>query len=487
MALLVAPVALMVLASLGVGSRAAASPTPSLRSGSHTKQDKEDVLRIGREAYVYGYPLAENYNTMYAFALDNSSAQYKAPLNVLKNEANLFTPEDTAVVTPNADTPYSLAWLDLRAEPVVLTVPPINESRYWSFQFVDWYTFNFAYIGTRTTGNSGGSFLIVGSNSTIVDPAWASRVFLPETPFILMVGRTQLFNSSDLENVKAIQAQYKLQTLSQYLGTSPPRPAPEIQWPRALGKEGNKGIEMFQIMDFMLSHLPVNRDEQTLRDRFMYLGIGSGQFNSSALSVEDRAKVKGGIAQADGKYKEYLEQLGTGKLSSGDLFGSREFLFRRSSPLPGFMARFVGARSGLYGNSRKEAMYFFYDGLNGTALNGSKHAYCLTMKPKDMRMAKAFWSLTMYDRKTQLLVNNPIGRYLVNSGMVPEMLQEPEGSVVIRISASMPDGAVMSNWLPAPNSTFFMVLRLYLPKRAVFAGQWRAPTLKINKTGMDSP
>jgi len=435
-----------------------------------------DMVRISREAYVYGYPLAENYNSMWDFALDKNSTQFRAPLNVLNSEARVFTPKDTAVTTPNSDTPYSWAWLDLRAEPVVLTVPAISKGRYWTFQFIDWYTFNFAYVGTRVTGNNGGNFLIVFGNGTAKKPDWAARMLQSETPFVLLLGRTQLFNSSDLENVKAIQAQYRVEPLSKYLSTSPPPPAPAIQWPRALGKDGNKGAGMFKIMDFMLAHLPVDPSERTLRERFLSVGLGSGKF--SEFRVEDRVQVERGMAEVEERYEQRLRELDAGTLSSGDLFGTRRFLFRQGAPISGYMARFVGARRGLYGNSREEALYFFYSQLGGEALDGSKRDYSLTLTPTDMSMARAFWSLTLYDSETQLLVENPIERYLVNSGMVPGMRRGPTGDVVIHVCSRAPGPADASNWLPAPRGAFFMVLRMYLPSKEVLSGQWQPPELR---------
>ena len=101
---------------------------------------------------------------MYEYAVDKGNPEFKAPFNQIKNEARVFTDEDTAIITPNSDTPYSFLWMDLRAEPMVLTVPPIERKRYFSIQLIDAYTFNFAYIGSRATGNDGGSFLIAGPN-----------------------------------------------------------------------------------------------------------------------------------------------------------------------------------------------------------------------------------------------------------------------------------------------------------------------------------
>ncbi|HBD31966.1 MAG TPA: cell envelope protein, partial [Cupriavidus sp.] len=121
-----------------------------------------EVRAIAREAYIYGYPVVEAYKTLYAQAVDQGGPNFKAPFNQIGNTANVFTPNDTAIITPNSDTPYSFVWMDLRAEPLVLTLPPIENKRYYSAQLIDLYTHNFAYLGTRTSGNQGGNYMIVG-------------------------------------------------------------------------------------------------------------------------------------------------------------------------------------------------------------------------------------------------------------------------------------------------------------------------------------
>ena len=117
--------------------------------------DPTVVSSIAKDAYIYGVPMVALYQAIYAYSLDKSGPQYRGPFNSILNIARVFTPDDTAFVTPNSDTPYSFAGLDLRAEPVVITIPKMEKNRYFVFQLMDLYTFNFAYIGSRTTGNEG--------------------------------------------------------------------------------------------------------------------------------------------------------------------------------------------------------------------------------------------------------------------------------------------------------------------------------------------
>lgn len=169
---------------------------------ANTAVTPEEARAIAKEAYIYGYPLVDSYRIQYAYFVDNDDKSYKAPWNQLKNIPAVYTPADTALQTPNSDTPYSFVGLDLRAEPIVISVPEIEQKRYYSIQFIDAYTFNFAYAGSRTTGNDAGNFMIAGPNWKGEKPAGIKQVIRSETDFNMALFRTQLFNPTDLDNVK---------------------------------------------------------------------------------------------------------------------------------------------------------------------------------------------------------------------------------------------------------------------------------------------
>src|SRR5271170_369887 len=127
---------------------------------AQTSVTPAEARAITKEAYIYGFPMVDSYRIQYGYFVDRQDPEFKAPWNQIRNIPNVYTPADTAIQTPNSDTPYSFLGMDLRAEPIVLTVPPIEKDRYFSIQLIDLYTFNFDYIGSRATGNDGGSFLI---------------------------------------------------------------------------------------------------------------------------------------------------------------------------------------------------------------------------------------------------------------------------------------------------------------------------------------
>src|SRR4029077_18795127 len=185
-------------------------------------------------------------------------------------------------------------------QPLVFTVPAVPKERYYSLQFIDMYTFNFAYVGSRATGNDAGSFLLAGPRWQGETPKGIKAVIRCETDFALVGYRTQLFNPADLENVKKIQANYKVQTLSAYVGSTAPPPAPTVDYLKPISAEQERNSpEFFNILNFVLQFCPTHPSEQDLMARFAKLGIGAGQtFNAQTLTPEIRASVEGGMADA---------------------------------------------------------------------------------------------------------------------------------------------------------------------------------------------
>jgi hypothetical protein len=429
---------------------------------------------IAKQAYAYGYPLVDSYRIQYAYFVDQNDTSYKAPWNHIKNIPNVYTPEDTAIQTPNSDTPYSFVGLDLRAEPIVITVPAIEEKRYYSIQFIDAYTFNFAYVGSRTTGNVAGSFIIAGPNWKGESPAGIKEVIRSETDFNLAVFRTQLFNPADIDSVKKIQAQYKVQPLSAFLGEPAPAAAPAVDWVKPLTQDEEKtSLEFFNILNFVLEYCPTVPSEVDLMESFAKIGVGGGMtFDPAKLSPEMKTAIEQGRADAWEAYAGDVKLMEEGKLTSGDVFGTRAFLKNN------YMYRWL-ATIGIYGNSKQEAMYPVYRVDNeGKPLTGVNR-YTLYFAPGQYPPVKAFWSLTMYYLPESLLVANPINRYLINSPMLPELNKDTDGGLTLYIQNESPGKDKEANWLPAPKGPFAMYMRLYWPAEAALDGSWTAP--KIDK------
>jgi hypothetical protein len=433
--------------------------------------DKE-AQQIAKEAYVYGVPMVTVYSTLYEFSVDKGNPQYKGPFNSILNAARVFTPNDTAFVTPNSDTPYTFIGPDLRAEPMVLTVPAMEKNRYFVFQMMDLYTFNFDYVGSRTTGNGGGNFLIAGPNWKGSTPKGIKKVIRSETQLVNVVGRTQLFNPGDLENVKKIQAGYKLRPLSEYLGKPAPPPAPDVNWVKPMKPaEESKSLEFLNQLAFLLQFTSVNPAEAGLRKRFESIGIVPGKpYDTASLTDARKMALLSGLADGQKEIDAYRATLG-GK--SADLFGSRAFLKNN------YLKRATGTQVGIGANSKDEALYPIYEkDADGKPLDGTSGRYVLRYAKGQFPPVNAFWSLTMYALPSQLLVKNPIDRYLINAPMLPGLKRDADGGLTIYIQNETPGTDKQANWLPAPKGPFMLAARYYWPKPELLESKWKSPAVQ---------
>ena len=433
----------------------------------------EDARAIAKEAYIYGFPLADSYRIQYAYFVNREDPEYKTPWNQIENTARVYTPDDRAIQTPNADTPYSWLGLDLRAEPIVLTVPPIEKGRYFSIQLIDLYTHNFDYIGSRTTGNDGGSFLVAGPGWKGDAPAGIKQVFQSETQLAMAVYRTQLFDPADIEKVKAIQAGYEVQPLSAFLGQPAPKAAPPIDFIQPLTRdELTKSPRIFQQVNFVLQFCPTHPSEQALMARLARLGIGAGQtFDISRFPPETREAIGQGIADAWADFAALKKRAESGEVGTADTFGTREHLKNN------YLYRMAAAVLGIWGNSAEEAIYPTYHvDADGQALDGS-HRYVLRFAPGELPPARSFWSLTMYELPESLLVANPNDRYLLNSTMLADFVRDPDGGITLYVQHDSPGKAREPNWLPAPEGPFVVVTRLYWPEPEALDGTWKQPPM----------
>ena len=425
--------------------------------------DAEAFHTIAEEAYLYGFPMLVAYKVLYDYNVDKDSGAYIGPFNTIVSEARVYTPADTAVSTPNSDTPYSFAQLDLRAEPMVLCVPEIEASRYYDVQLTDMYTNNFGYMGSRATGNGAGCHMVAGPGWSGDTPQGVTGVFQSETDFALTIFRTQLFSPSDMPNVEAVQAGYTIQPLSGFLNQPAPAAPPDINWPAP--SAAMFGADFPKFLNFLLQFAPdavLPAEEQALRERFAGIGIAAGaEFDTSTLDAGRQAALSAAIKGATATIAQTADTVGAtiNGWQIGAAAGSRAFFDGD------WALRAAGAKLGIYGNSSEEATYpFTRTDVNGVPLDGSQHAYTLTFPAGDLPPVNAFWSVTMYDGNTQLLIDNPIDRYLINSPMLDDLQKNPDGSLTIHIQHESPGADRESNWLPAPAGPMFVVMRLYWPK-----------------------
>ena len=438
----------------------------------------EAARAIAKDAYVYGFPMVDDYRVMYSYFVDPDDPEYKGGWNQIHSTARVYTPADTTIQTPNSDTPYSAVGADLRTEPLVLTVPPIEQDRYYSLQFVDLYTYNVDYVGSRTTGNGGGKYLLAGPNWKGPKPEGIDRVIRSDTDLALVLYRTQLLGPSDLEQVKKIQDGYQVAPLSVFLNQPSPPPAPPIDFVPPLSRDQERtSPQFFEILNFVLRFAPTLPAEQELRARFATIGIGpDGTFDADELSPEMRTAVEGGMADAWAELDALKKnEIDPGKIGSAQFFGT-------AADLKGnYLYRMAGAAFGIYGNTAAEAIY------PGTSLDSAGQAltgadrYTYRFASGQLPPVNAFWSLTMYELPQSLLVANPMNRYLINSPMESGLVKDPDGGITLYLQNESPGLDREANWLPAPKGPFQVVLRLYWPKPDALNGTWQAP--KPEKVG----
>jgi hypothetical protein len=286
-----------------------------------------------------------------------------------------------------------------------------------------------------------------------------------------------------MPNVQKVQAGYKAQPLSAFLKQPAPPPAPKIDFLPA----ASSGVKdnFFEYLDFALQFVPPSPEDKDVRARLATIGIGPGKtFELKDLSPEHKAAVLLAMKEGDGKVAKFLAS-GTKNINGwgiGSFFGDRTFYNGN------WLMRAAGAKGGIYGNDAVEAMYpFTRTTAAGEPLDGSKHNYTLTFPAGQLPPVNAFWSVTMYDGKSQLLIKNPINRYLINSPMLSGLKKNPDGSLTLYIQKDSPGRAKEAHWLPAPNDTIYLVMRLYWPKETppsilpAGEGTWQPPAVVASR------
>ncbi len=441
----------------------------------------EEAKQFAKEAFIFGFPIVMNYKTMYAYTLDKSSPEFKGEFNELGCEARVYTPDDKTIVTPNSDTPYCMGWADISESPLVVSVPEMHKDRFYHIQLIDMYTHNFAYIGTLQTGNEAGKFLIVTKDWKGETPEGIKKVITSETDYFMMIARVQLFDESDLDEVKEIMSQIVATPLdlSDENNSSENFIAALPQW-----NEGDQfTAEMLKYLDpWVKSFEPVEADKEFF-NKMAKIGIGSGTFELSSFKPEIKEAIEVGAKEGFDEIMAFLQKHSTDPLASAKIFGTRSFLKKSGTDNYGLdrmdIIRSAAAQAGLYGNTGIEAIYpTYYVDAEGEALNAAENNYTITMDAASLPPVKSFWSLTMYDGSTQLLIENPLDRYLLNSPMLDSFARGKDGSITLYIQKDSPGKNLEPNWLPAPDGPFYCVIRLYGPEESALSGEWTNPPLK---------
>jgi len=436
--------ALAVLASLGL-----AAPLHA--------QGANDLAAIARDAYIFTLPLHEmnRVRTVTHFAPANP---FRVPINQFLHRRELSDHSSRVVTTPNNDTLYSSAFLDLSAGPLVLEVPEIAD-RYYSFALMDFYSNNVAYVGTRTTGTAAGKYLIAGPDCKDAPPA-GLRLLASPTNAAWLLGRILVTDASDLPRVHALQSALKLAPLNP--GGTEARAAPVV--------DPNEPLSTFALTNHLLTENPPPARDAAMLARMAGINVGPGRrFDPGAFDQAQREAILAGIEEAK---RLVAARDVTSKVVNGwaypeaaiGNFGT-DYLLRAATALK-LLAALEPA----------EATYL---GYVGEALDGTK-TYQLRFAPDQLPPVGAFWSLSMYEimpDKRMFFVANQIRRYAIGD-RTPNLRRGPDGALEISIQHEAPGPDRASNWLPAPAGPFALILRAYMPGPARIDATYAPPRLE---------
>lgn len=473
---------LCLLASLGLTACDAGPSDADQPSPDGSESDGEDSLvrtrararLIAAQAYVYGFPIVLMERTREVSTAVPEAGPSGAPMNQLSHANTLPDASFRTVVRPNRDTVYSSAYLDLSVEPLVLTLPDVDDDRFTMFAMLDAWTNSFAAPGTRTNDNRATTYAIVGPDYDGPIPEGLVEIRSP-TDLVWMIGRIEVFSESDMDNVAAIQSQIDLRPLSAYgQEYTPPQgqsvvpedlATPPLEHVLAMGPE-----EFFGVLARLLGTQPGPDDDAQMLEQLRRIGIEPGAFDYPALPEHIREGLALGMLDGQG----IIDFGKNSPPSPGEPWGP-------SADVPlgdygtDYMVRAVVAQSGFGANRREDAVYFNASRDNvGRGLDGSERGYAIHFEPGELPPVGAFWSISMYDSDGHF-VENSIDRYLLGSHDDLEL--NPDGSLEIRIQATTPTDAPASHWLPAPDGPFELTLRAYWPSEAIIDGSWTPPTI----------
>jgi hypothetical protein len=439
-------------------------PQSAVQSDPTLKAKEDLAYTIGLHAYLYGYATIELYRTFYEQVLDPNRG-HSVGVNEFNHIRKLATPQDTWVVTPNNDTFYSRAWIDVSKEPIILHIPPIKE-RYYVFPVGDFYHDAVASLGWWNVGQNGGDFALVEPGWQGVLPGGVEKVEV-STPMCWILARTLTSGEpKDIEQVHSLQDQYSLTPLSQWGKTGVSKQKFERRYPIW---NDDDPLNFFVILNEMLRFNPPRPADEGLVATFKEIGLHPTQdFDPGSI---DEA-VRNGLARAinDAQGIMALKSQSMAEIINGWLFlpGPKEFgtdyLFRAA----------LESVALLHGESAMQVGYIGNFDIQGNLLDGN---YDYELKFDVPPPVFGFWSLTLYDGKSKLLVDNPINRYSIGD-RTKGIRYGKDGSLTIHLQHQKPDGELAANWLPAPKGPFYVVIRAYNAGPEVFNGSWSPPPIR---------
>jgi len=440
-----------------------------------------DPVDIATLAYIYGYPLVAVIRTAdFTTNPDTPPAPGRGPINTINDFRDFPDANFTDIVRPNVDTFYSLAYFDLSKGPLVLKVPPIAD-RYYSLQFIDAYSNNFNYIGSRSNETKGDTVLLTGPNWQGTTPAGMNQVKSPTDSGLVGI-RIFVNGPDDASNVNSIQDKFSLSPLSG--NSTSPATTVEVKSSNASKEIPVKftpasipetGIAIYDEIGKDIAKNPPPQAESAVLDKFKTIGIGPGLTPSQSADDTMKQALEKGITNGQQLIDEKVLNIGpvvNGWLIPGIAVGGGKVDFGNFGTE--YLLRAAVAKYGLFANSPDEAIYptAFVDS-QGQNLSGM-HKYIIHFDNGQLPPVKAFWSVTLYNNESYF-ADNPINRYAVSE---IGLKNNTDGSLDIYIQHDKPGKDKESNWLPAPAGDFNFVMRLYVPEEPILNGQYQYPPIE---------
>jgi hypothetical protein len=437
---------------------------------------EDEARAIAREAYRYAYPMLMGYGLFHAQAFQSASSMHQG-MNRLHHFRALGGPKFlNSIPWINNDTPYGAGWLDLRAEPFVLELPAFPPRRFHDVQLIDLYTHNFAFFGTRLNGNAATTVLIAGPDWRGHVPPGVEHVARAETRLVKIVTRILLEGGEAAADVRELEDGYRLQPLSAYAGTPAPPAAPPLAFPvPAKLAFDTCSADFIAPFNFLLTLCERPAEETLMFERFARIGIAPGApVDPGALRGAIDEGCREAHAEIAAKAKRLDERVNGWELPL-DLRGNRARMAVDGAAL---LRRAAAAMYAIWGIDAEEGLYMVADtDADGAPLDGSRANYVLRFDTPPP--VHAFWSITVYDAKTRLLVEHPSGRYSVRD-RDPGLRFEADGGLSILLQNQPPDDGA-ANWLPVPRQPFQLVARLYWPQADLLMRRWLPPPVRARR------
>ncbi len=434
----------------------------------------EEVQRIALQAYLYTYPLVLMDVTRRQ--MTNSPPGEKMSRGPMMQFVHMreFPPADfKEVVRPNFDTLYSLAWLDLSREPVILTVPEVKD-RFYMLPMLDMWTDVFAVVGTYGTGTGAGTYAIVPRGWQGELPEGAHRIEAP-TPYVWILGRTQTNGPADYPYIHRIQDGFRIVPLSAWGGswTPPPfekDPSVDDETPPLVQVRKLSARDYFTYAMALMRRHPPHVTDMVMVSRMKRIGLDPEGFDYDALPQPVKQALERATAASHEEMQKYMPRLGE-NVNGWQVITKSIGVYGND-----YLQRATIALVGLGANPYEQAIYpLNLADAEGNPPEGGKR-YRIHFDKENLPPVDAFWSLTMYDEEG-FQVANPLDRFAI--GDRDDLKYNEDGSLDLYIQHESPGREKESNWLPAPASgRLGMTLRLYAPRPSVLDGGWQPPPVE---------